>query len=77
MAVKPVPDGYRTITPYLAVKGAARLIDFLKRAFEATEINRAVLPDGSILNAELRIGDSMIMLADARGDQEMPCVIYL
>ena len=62
--VKPVPEGYRSVTPYLIVKGAARAIDFYKQAFGATEIMRFPGPNNTIGHAELRIGDSVIMLAD-------------
>jgi uncharacterized glyoxalase superfamily protein PhnB len=62
---KPVPDGYRTVTPSLTVKGAAQAIDFYKRAFGAHEGGRMDSPDGkSVMHAELRIGDSMVMLSD-------------
>ena len=61
---KPIPDGYRTATPYLIVKGAAEAIDFYKRAFGATEMLRMADPQGKIGHAEIKIGDSVIMLAD-------------
>jgi len=64
MAVKPIPDGYHTVTPYLVVKGAASAIDFYKKAFGATELMRMAGPDGRVGHAEIRIGDSPIMLAD-------------
>jgi PhnB protein len=64
MAIKPIPEGYRTATPYLIVKGAAEAIDFYKRAFGATELLRMADPQGRIAHAEVRIGDSVIMLAD-------------
>ena len=64
MATKPIPDGYHTATPYLIVKGAARAIDFYKQAFGAEEKYRMEVPGGKIGHAEIRIGDSMIMLAD-------------
>jgi PhnB protein len=64
MAVKPVPDGYHTITPYLTVRDAARAIEFYKAAFGAIERGVAKGPDGKIMHAELKIGDSIIMLAD-------------
>jgi PhnB protein len=64
MPVKPVPDGYHTVTPYLYVKGAANAIDFYKKAFGAEEIMRFPAPDGRLAHAEIRIGDSPIMLAD-------------
>jgi PhnB protein len=63
--VKPIPDGYRTVTPYLTLKGAARAIEFYKRAFGAQEVARMTGPDGeSVMHAELRIGDSVVMLSD-------------
>jgi len=62
--VKPIPQGYHTVTPYLTVHDAARAIDFYKRAFGAQEIVRMGGPGDKIGHAELKIGDSMIMLAD-------------
>jgi PhnB protein len=64
MAIKPIPDGYRTATPYLIVQGAAQAIEFYKRAFGATELLRMPDPQGRVAHAEIRIGDSVIMLAD-------------
>ena len=64
MPVKPIPDGYHTVTPYLIIKGAAQALDFYQRAFGATEVMRMNGPDGSIGHAEIRIGNSVIMLAD-------------
>ena len=65
--VKPVPDGYHTVTPYLSVKGASDAIAFYKKAFGAEELVRMPMPDGRVGHAELQLGDSRIMLAD-----EMP-----
>ncbi len=66
--VKPIPEGYRNITPYLTVHDAAKAIDFYKEAFGAEERSRMTLPDGKcIAHAELKIGDSIFMLSD-----EMP-----
>src|SRR2546425_2905140 len=62
--VKPIPEGYHTATPYLIIKDAARAIEFYKKAFGATELMRMAQPDGRIGHAEIRIGDSPIMLAD-------------
>jgi PhnB protein len=64
MATKAIPDGYHSVTPYLIVNGAAKAIDFYKRAFGAVELMRMPGPDGRIGHAEIRIGDSAIMLAD-------------
>ena len=65
MAVKPIPDGYHTVTPYLAVEDAAAAIDYYKKVFGAKERVRMDAPDGKIGHAELEIGDSLVMLADA------------
>ncbi|QDF98119.1 glyoxalase [Azoarcus sp. DD4] len=65
MAVQPVPEAYRRVTPYLCVDGAAAAIDFYKRAFAAEELFRLAMPDGRVGHAELRIGDTPVMLADA------------
>jgi PhnB protein len=62
--VKPVPEGYHNVTPYLIVNGAARALDFYKRVFGATERMRMAGPDGKVGHAEIGIGDSVIMLAD-------------
>lgn len=64
MAVKPIPDGYHSVTPYLIVKGAAKAIDFYKTAFGATELMRMPGPNDTVMHAEIKIGDSPIMLAD-------------
>jgi PhnB protein len=62
---KPIPDGYRTVTPYLTVTGAAQALDFYKQAFGAQEVERMTGPDGqSVMHAEIRIGDSIVMLSD-------------
>jgi PhnB protein len=64
MTVKPIPEGYHAVTPYLAVEDAARAIDFYKQAFGATERMRMEGPGGSIGHAEIQIGDSVLMLSD-------------
>ena len=64
MPVKAVPEGYHTITPYLTVRDAARAIEFYKQAFGAEARGVMPSPDGKVMHAELRIGDSIIMLAD-------------
>lgn len=67
MAVKPIPDGYQAVTPYLIVSGAARALDFYTQVFGATEIMRMPGPNG-VAHAEMRIGDSVVMLADESPD---------
>jgi PhnB protein len=62
--VKPIPEGYHSITPYLFIKGAAAAIEFYKSVFGATERMRMPGPDGRIMHAELKIGDSVVMLSD-------------
>jgi uncharacterized glyoxalase superfamily protein PhnB len=64
MAVQAIPQGYHTLTPYMTVREAARAIEFYKKAFGAVEKGVMKGPDGKIMHAELRIGDSLFMLAD-------------
>lgn len=64
--VRPVPEGYHTVTPWIIVKGAAQLIDFMKQAFGAKEMGRVYNISGTIDHAEVRIGDSVVMLFDWR-----------
>ena len=64
MGVKPIPDGYSSVTPYLIVSGAAQALDYYKMAFDAQEVMRMPSPDGKIMHAELQIGSARIMLAD-------------
>jgi PhnB protein len=65
MAVKPIPDGYHTVTPYLAVDDAAAAIEYYKKAFGAKERMRMEAPGGKVGHAELEIGDSLVMLSDS------------
>ena len=64
MAVKPIPEGYNTFTPYCVVEGASDFIEFLKRAFGGEEMYRFPGPGGKLAHAEVRIGTSVVMLAD-------------
>ena len=64
MSVKPVPDGYHTLTPFLTVRDAVRAIEFYKNAFGAEERGVMKGADGKVMHAELKIGDSIIMLSD-------------
>lgn len=62
--IKPIPEGYHTATPYLVIKNAAKAIEFYKEAFGATELTRLAAPDGNVMHAEIKIGDSPVMLSD-------------
>ena len=64
-SAKPIPEGFRTVTPHMVLRDAAKAIDFYKQAFGAEEIERMLGPDGkSVMHAELKIGDSIIMLGE-------------
>jgi PhnB protein len=69
--VRPIPEGFHSVTPALRVPGVAKLIDFLTRALDAKEISRFAGPDGSIMHAEVRIGDSIVMMGEP-GDRFKP-----
>lgn len=71
MPVKPIPDGYHTATPYLIINGAAEAIEFYKQVFNATELMRVPGPNGVLMHAEIKIGDSPIMLADEFPDMDV------
>ena len=78
--VKPIPDGYHTVTPVLMVNNAAKLIEFLKQAFGARERERYADPDGKILHAEVTLGDSIVQLSDATGEWkpvQVPLLLYV
>ena len=62
--VQSIPEGFRTVTPHLCVRGAAEAIDFYTRAFGAVEVFRMPGPDGKVMHAEVKIGDSIVMLSD-------------
>jgi PhnB protein len=78
MAVKPIPEGYRSVTPYLIVNGAAKVLDFVKQTFDANEIFRMPGPNNTIGHAEFKIGDSILMISDG-GEMypPMPCSLYV
>ncbi len=78
MAVKPVPEGYTTVTPWLISRDTARLIDYVTEAFGGQEIARVLNEDGSIGHAEMRIGDSVVMMFDAKpGSPPTPAFLRL
>lgn len=67
-AVKPIPEGYHSVTPSFIVEDAPGLLEFVKRVFDAVEVHRTLDGDGTIRHAEFRIDDSMLMLSQARGE---------
>ena len=75
--VKAIPDGYRTVTPFLNVDGADEFIGFLKKAFGAEEKFRAPMPDGKIMHAEIKVGDSMVMVSDAMMNPATKSAVHL
>ena len=77
MAVKAVPEGFHTVTPLLVVKGGAKLIDFLKNAFGGEETVRMPLPSGEIIHAEVKIGNSIVMLNDTMGQPPTATSLFL
>ena len=68
--VRPIPEGYHSVTPYLCIDGAADAIEFYKKAFGAKELFRMPGPDGKVGHAELQIGDSRVMLADENSEMD-------
>jgi PhnB protein len=75
---RPIPQDYHSVTPYLAVQGVPKLINFLKQAFDAEERERMTTPDGRVSHAEVKIGDSIVMMGEPTGESKsMPGMIYL
>ena len=80
MTVRAIPEGYHTITPYFAVRNAAGLIEFLERAFNAEVSERLAAPDGTVMHAQLKIGDSMVMIGHVPKEADyklMPAMLYM
>jgi uncharacterized glyoxalase superfamily protein PhnB len=79
MPAKPIPDGFHSVTPFLIVEEAAQLLDFMKQAFQASADIQMAQPDGSVMHAEARIGDSVILVGQAMGEEHPPSpgAIYL
>ena len=78
MAVKPIPEGYHTVTPYLVARDAAKVLEFARQAFGAQVVEEMRRPDGSIWHAEFAIGDSRIMVGQASEQhQAMPSTLYV
>jgi uncharacterized glyoxalase superfamily protein PhnB len=78
MSAKPIPDGYHTVTPYITVQDVRKLLDFVRQALGAEVTFQMPGPDGGIAHAEFRVGDSMVMCGQARGEwPAMPATLYL
>jgi len=78
MPAKPVPDTYHTVTPYLVVKRAAQLVDFITRAFGAREVHMMKGPNGEVRHGDFTVGDSHVMLGEASGPwPSQPCSLYV
>jgi PhnB protein len=78
MAVNPIPDGFHSVTPYMIVQGAAKLLEFLDQAFGAEEVLSMKRPDGTIMHAQIKIGDSMIEMSEATAEMPaMPAMLHL
>jgi PhnB protein len=76
--VKPIPEGYHTVIPYLVVPGVAKLIEFAKQAFAAKEVHVSKRPDGTVQHAEIKIGDSIVMMGEGGpGGKHFPGMLYL
>jgi len=77
-SVKAIPEGHQAVIPYLVVDGAEKVIEFLKQTFDAKEMVRMTGPDGTIGHTEVRIGDCVVMLSEARDPwKPMPAMIYV
>ena len=77
MTVKAVPDGYHSVTPYIVVSNVASVIDFAKATFGAVEKERFARPDGTVMHAEIQVGDSIIMLGASNTPKQMPATLYV
>ena len=77
-SVKPIPEGYHTVTPYIVADGASRLLEFLEAAFDAKVLYRSLRENGEIGHAEIQIGDSRLMLSGTQPQwPALQCAIYL
>ena len=75
--VKAVPEGHHTVCPYLVVSGVSKLIDFVKQVFGAAEVYVARRPDGTVMHAEVTIGDSMVMMGEGASIKSFPAMLHL
>ena len=75
--VKPIPEGHPTVSPYIVSPGVAKIIDFAKQVFNAQEIYASRRPDGSVMHAEIKIGDSVVMLGEAQEGKKFPAMLHI
>lgn len=75
--VKAVPEGHPTVCPYIVVPGVDKLIEFAKQVFGATEVHASKRPDGTVMHAEIRIGDSIVMMGDGGTQKTFPAMLHL
>lgn len=78
MAVHHIPTGHNAVSPYLVTKSAEQVIGLMRQAFGGEELHRSTRPDGTIMHAEVRIGDSVVMIGEACGEfPAMPCMVHV
>ena len=78
MTVKPIPDGFHTVTPYLVVKGVPELIEFMCTGLGGELLEKNAMPDGAVMHAQVKVGDSIVMMGEAQeGSDPMPAFLYL
>ena len=75
--VKPIPEGFHSVTPYLVVEDAGKVAEFIKKAFGGKEHHRSTTPDGRVMHCDISIGDSHVMLGSAPGQPASPGMLYL
>jgi PhnB protein len=75
--VKAVPEGHPTVSPYLVVSGVSKLIDFVKQVFGASEVYVSRRPDGTVMHAEVKIGDSIVMMGEGANIKSFPAMLHL
>ena len=75
--VKGVPEGHPTVSPYIVAPGVAKIVDFAKQVFNAEEIYASRRPDGSVMHAEIKIGDSVVMLGEGQDGKRFPAMLHI
>lgn len=75
--VKAVPEGYHTVCPYIVISGVSKLIDFARQVFDAKEVHVSRRPDGSVMHAEIKIGDSIVMMGESSDVKKFPAMLHL